>query len=190
VSGTVVYFGTLPALLIHTSAMQVAAIVPYGISSPIANFTVAYQGQTSAAVNVAVASVSPSLFSATARGSGQAAAINLDGSVNDATHTVPIRGYLSLYASREGLTSPAGVDGRVALTQPYPQPVASVGVLVDGIPAIVTYAGATPLEVAGPMQIVIQIPAGVRSGGYVPISLQVGNASTTANANWIAVASK
>jgi len=163
-AGTVVYFGTLPAPLIYTSATQVAAIVPYGISSPIANVTVMYQGQTSGAVSVALAPVSPSIFSASARGSGQAAAVNLDGSVNDATHTVAIGGYLSLYATGEGQTSPAGVDGRVALTQPYPQPLAPIGVLVDGIPAVVTYAGAAPFEVAGLMQIVIQIPAGVRPG--------------------------
>ncbi len=189
-AGTVVYFGNLPAPLIYSSATQVAAIVPYGLSNPISNVTVSYQGQISDAVNVAVAPVSPSIFSANARGSGQAAAVNLDGSVNDATHTVAIGGYLSLYATGEGQTSPAGVDGRVALTQPYPRPLAPVGVLVDGIPAVVTYAGAAPLETAGLMQIVIQIPAGVRPGGYVPITLQLGNASTTASANWIAVASK
>ena len=42
-------------------------------------------------------------------------------------------------------------------------------------------------EVLGLMQIVVQIPAGVQPGGYVPVQLQVGNNSTVSGAAWIAV---
>jgi len=37
------------------------------------------------------------------------------------------------------------------------------------------------------MQINVQIPNGVQPGGYVPVVLQVGDASTTPGAVWIAV---
>jgi uncharacterized protein (TIGR03437 family) len=38
------------------------------------------------------------------------------------------------------------------------------------------------------MQINVQIPTGVQPGGYVPVVLTVGDASTTEDAVWIAVA--
>jgi hypothetical protein len=37
------------------------------------------------------------------------------------------------------------------------------------------------------MQVVVQIPRGVQPGGYVPVLLRVGNASTVNGAAWIAV---
>ena len=69
-----------------------------------------------------------------------------------------------------------------------PQPNLSVSATVGGIPAVVQYAGAAPGQVAGLMQVNVQIPAGVQPGGYVPVVLTVGNVSTTSGAVWIAVA--
>ena len=63
-----------------------------------------------------------------------------------------------------------------------------MSVPVGGIQATVQSAGVAPGQVAGLMQVNIQVPNGVQLGGYVPVVLQVGNASTTAGAVWIAVA--
>jgi len=91
---------------------------------------------------------------------------------------VKIGGYISLYATGEGQTtgSPA-------------HPVLPVRVIVGGIPATVQYAGSAPGQVPGLMQVNVQIPAGVQPGGYVPVVLQVGDASTVDGAVWIAIAS-
>jgi uncharacterized protein (TIGR03437 family) len=62
-----------------------------------------------------------------------------------------------------------------------------VKVTVGGIPASVHYVGGAPGQVAGLIQVNVQIPAGVQPGGYVPVVLQVGDASTTPGAVWIAV---
>ena len=42
-------------------------------------------------------------------------------------------------------------------------------------------------QVAGLMQVNVQIPNGIQLGGYVPVVLQVGDESTTPGAVWIAV---
>jgi len=95
---------------------------------------------------------------------------------------VKVGDYLSLFATGEGQTLPAGVDGRVATTARLPQPAQNVTVTVDGFPAVVQYSGAAPGQVAGVMQVNVQIPVGVRPFQSVPLVLQVGNASTqTAN---------
>jgi uncharacterized protein (TIGR03437 family) len=188
VAGTTVSFNGYAAPIIYSYATQVAVIAPYEIAgSPTAQVIVTYQGQTSAPLTVPVAASAPSLFSLNWTGAGQAVGYNLDGSVNDAAHPAEIGGYVSLYATGEGQTSPAGVDGKVASTQPYPQPLLPVNVTVGGQSATFTYAGAAPNDPAGLMLLVVQIPAGVQPGGYVPVVLQVGNASTVNGAAWVAV---
>jgi uncharacterized protein (TIGR03437 family) len=81
-------------------------------------------------------------------------------------------GDISLFATGEGQRMPAGVDGGIRVS-------AAVGV---------QYAGAAPNEVAGMIQVNVQIPIGVEPGGCVPVVLQIGGASTIAGAVWIAVA--
>jgi uncharacterized protein (TIGR03437 family) len=186
-SGTAVAVNGNPAPMIYTSATQVAAIVPYSVSGDIAQVTVSYNGQVSGAFSVPVAPVAPGLFTANQTGAGQLAAINVLGVPNDAAHPARVGDYLQLFATGEGQTSPSGIDGKLA-TVPYPAPNLSVRATVGGIPAIVSYAGAAPGEVAGLMQVNIQIPQGVQPGGSVPVVLTVGSASTVPGAVWIAVA--
>jgi uncharacterized protein (TIGR03437 family) len=186
---TTVSVNGIPAPLIYTSATQVAAIVPYAVTGPSAQVSLTYQGLASAQLSVPVATSAPSIFTLNQTGAGQAAAINVvDGTVNTAANPVRIGAYISLYATGEGQTTPAGVDGKVASGPVFPQPNLNVTATVGGIPAVVQYAGGAPDEVAGVMQVNIQIPAGVQVGGYVPVVLQVGNAATTPGAVWIAVA--
>jgi trimeric autotransporter adhesin len=188
-AGTAVSFNGIAAPLIYTSSTQVAAIVPYEITGTTAQVTVSYQGQSSTAFTVRITSSAPSLFSLNQTGAGQVAAINVvDGTVNTAANPVKIGGYISLYATGEGQTTPAGVDGKIASGSVLPAPNLKVSATVGGIPAVVQYAGAAPGEVAGVMQVNVQIPQGVQPGGYVPVVLQVGDASTTVGAVWIAVA--
>jgi uncharacterized protein (TIGR03437 family) len=148
-----------------------------------AQVTVAYQGETSAAFTVPVALSAPSLFTSNQTGAGQAAAVNADGTANTAANPVKIGGHISLYATGEGQTAPAGIDGKLGGSKP----VLPVSATVGGIPAAVQYAGGAQGQVTGLMQVNVQIPAGVQPGGYVPVVLQVGDASTTPGAVWIAV---
>ena len=65
-----------------------------------------------------------------------------------------------------------------------------MSVTVGGIAAAYQYAGSLQGQVAGLMQVNVKIPDGVQPGGYVPVVLQVGDASTTPGAVWIAVSGK
>jgi uncharacterized protein (TIGR03437 family) len=185
-AGTVVSFNGIAAPILYTSATQVAAIVPYAISGTTAQVAITYQGATSTAFTIPVTPSAPGIFTSNQTGAGQVAAINtVDGSLNTAANPVKIGGYISLYATGEGQTAPAGVDGKVGSTPT--RPVLPVSVMVGGIPAMFQYAGGAPGQVAGLMQVNVQIPDGVRPGGYVPVVLQVGDASTTPGAVWVAV---
>ncbi len=188
-AGTTVSFRGVSAPLYYTSATQVAAIVPYEISgSASIPVVVSYQGQITPAFTVPLASSSPGIFTANATGAGQAAAVNaVDGTLNTASNPVKIGAYVSLYATGEGQTTPGGVDGKLASGSPYPQPLLKVTATVGGLPAATNYAGAAPGAVAGLLQVNVQIPTGVTPGGYVPVVLTVGSASTVNGAVWISV---
>jgi uncharacterized protein (TIGR03437 family) len=187
VAGTNVTFNGIPAPMIYSSAGQAAAIVPYGVAGLDSAQVVVSSGLgTSAPYTVKIAAVAPSFFSQNGTGAGQIAAVNLDGTLNDAAHPVKTGDYISLYATGEGQTYPAGKDGALAMDV-LPKPVLPVSVSVDGIAVTPTYAGAAPTEVSGLMQIVIQIPSGVKPGGYVPVVVKVGDGSTVEGSAWIAV---
>jgi len=170
-SGARVSFNGADAQVLYSSATQLAAMVPASISDGTAQVTVSYQGGVSPPFTVSVTPSSPGIFTLNQTGAGQAAAINADGSVNTAAKPVKIGGVISLYATGAGVSTP-----------PLP-----VSVTIGGIPATIQYAGGAPGQAAGLTQLNVQVPTGVQPGGYVPVVLQVGDASTTAGAVWIAV---
>jgi uncharacterized protein (TIGR03437 family) len=171
-----VSFNGIPAPMIYAWASQTAAIVPYGITGAFAQVTVTYQDQTSPAFPVAMASSAPGIFTYDSSGLGPAAAINQDGvTVNTAATPTKIGDIISLYATGEGQTTPAGVDGKAA-SVPYPYPNLPVTATVGGQDAPVKYAGGAPGLVAGLMQVNIQIPSGIQTGNAVPVVLRVGDA--------------
>jgi uncharacterized protein (TIGR03437 family) len=185
--GTAVSFNGIAAPVLYASATQVTMVVPYAVTGTTAQVKVTYQGQVSDAFTVPVAPSAPSLFASNQTGAGQAAAFNaVDGTANTAANPVKIGDSISLYATGEGQTAPAGVDGKLGGSVPA-HPLLQVSVTVGGIPAPFQYAGGVEGQVAGLMQVKVQIPSGVQPGGYVPVVLRVGDASTTPGAVWIAV---
>jgi uncharacterized protein (TIGR03437 family) len=177
-ANTSVSFNGIAAPMIYTWATEVAVIVPYEITGTNAQVTVTYQGQTSAAFSVSIASSAPGIFTLGSTGLGPAAAINQDGvTVNSAATPAKIGDIISLYATGEGQTTPAGVDGKPA-SAPYPYPNLPVTVTVGGQNAFVQYAGGAPGEVAGLMQVNVQIPTGIATGNSVPVVVRVGSVSS------------
>jgi uncharacterized protein (TIGR03437 family) len=180
VAGTTVYFGAVAAPILYTSANQVGAIVPFGVPAASVLVSVVYNGQSTAAVPASVATAVPGIFTLNASGSGQAAAINQDNSVNGAARPVKIGQVISLYLTGAGQTNPPGADGQPG-TAPYPLPVLTVTAKVGGRDATVQYAGGAQGLVAGVLQVNVMIPAGVTAGSAVPVVLQVGTNSTQPN---------
>jgi uncharacterized protein (TIGR03437 family) len=137
---------------------------------------VEYQGVQSAPLQVQVAADSPALFTSEAGGKGQAAALNESGTFNMANAPAPAGSIVSLFATGEGLTTPAGVDGKAG-SSPLPSPRLSVQAVIDGQPAEVLYAGGVLGVVAGVMQVDVRVPAGTRAGN-VPVSIMVGTVTS------------
>jgi uncharacterized protein (TIGR03437 family) len=181
----VLFSGTL-APMIYASATQVSAVVPYEIA-PIASPSVwiKYVGQTSNAYGLISATTMPGLFTQNASGSGPGAILNQDFSLNGPGNPAAKGSIVMVFMTGEGQTSPQGVTGKITTpTLPPPQvtpaPLLAIGVLVNGQPALYTYAGEAPGLAAGLLQLNVQIPANAPSGN-LPITVSIGSNISQSN---------
>ena len=172
---TQVLFDGVPAPLLYTSAGQVGAIVPYALDGKSGTQVQVRNGTNlSDAVALPVTPTSPSIFTSDLSGGGQGVILNQDVvTVNSAAKPAEKGSVVVIYATGEGQTSPAGIDGQLANGPVYPKPVVPVQVNIGGSPAEVLYAGAAPSLVAGVMQINVRVPVDAPSGA-VPVEVVVG----------------
>ena len=180
---TQVLFDGVAAPLLYASANQVGVVVPFEVKTTTKMVVENSAGQTTA-LSMPVVAATPALFTASELGSGQAAAVNQDGTVNSAANPAPAGSVISLYATGLGQTKPAGVDGAIA-TATAPTNL-TVTVLINGLPAYVAYAGAAPGMIDGSFQVNVRIPPLAPSSSVVPVVLQVGGAVSPPDV-WIAV---
>jgi uncharacterized protein (TIGR03437 family) len=172
--GTHVLFDGKLAALFYAGEKQINLQVPYSIAAASnVDVQVIHNGVVRARMNVPVAESVPGLFTAEA-GTGQAAALNEDGSYNSAQTPAPRGSVVVLFATGEGKTNPNSVEGRPA-GYPLPVPVLPVTVRIGGYPADVVYAGAAP-GFSGLLQLNVRVPAGFLAPGIQPATVQIGNA--------------
>ncbi|MBI1358310.1 MAG: hypothetical protein GC160_28580 [Acidobacteria bacterium] len=172
--GVRVLVNGVPAPLLYVGLNQINAVVPYAAAAlPVASLEVERDGFRSAPLTLRVEPSAPALFALSGSGVGQGAILNQDASVNGPDNPARRGDIVVLYATGEGLTEPAGVDGALA-AEPLPHPVSEVRVSIDGLNAEILYAGGAPGLVAGVLQINARVPAAARSGAATPVSFTAG----------------
>lgn len=173
VAGTRVLFDGVAAPLFYVQAGQINAQAPYELAGKTgAAVQVQFNGALSEPVPVPVANSAPAIFCVSG-GTGQAAMLNEDTTLNSVSNAAARGSIVVLYATGEGQTQPAGVTGKLAVSPP-PNPLLAPSVTIGGIDAEVVFAGAAPGFV-GLLQVNVRVPDGVASGAAVPVSLTVGN---------------
>jgi uncharacterized protein (TIGR03437 family) len=170
---TRVLFDGVAAPLIYVSADLISAIVPYEVAGKQQTvIQIEYQGKRTNGVTFPVDLAFPALLTSDSSGGGQGAILNQNGSINSKSNPATRGSIVSLFGTGEGMTTPAGVDGRIAATT-FPAPQLPVTVTIAGRNAQVQYFGAAPENVAGVIQINAYIPADCPSGN-VPVAFAVG----------------
>ncbi len=165
-----VLFNGVAGPLLYAAPGQVSAVAPYAVGGASVQVVVQSAGGASAPVPVAAAATAPGVFTADGSGRGQAAAVNQDGTRNGTAAPAAAGTVLSLYATGEGQTSPAGVDGEAA-APPLPQPLAPVTATIGGLPAEVRYAGGSPGQISGVMQVNVVAPGGFTGAKSVVLTV-------------------
>lgn len=159
-SNTQLLFDGQPATLFYTSATQINALSPATLApNTSTDMSIVVDGAGVSSSSVPVVAAAPGIF--TTGTSGQAAAVNQDGSVNSASNPAARGSVIALYATGQGTGSP------------------SVTVNIAGYDAPVLYAGPAP-GFPGLMQINAQIPGGFLPPGIQAVVWSVGSVSSQA----------
>jgi uncharacterized protein (TIGR03437 family) len=170
-AGTEVLFDGNPAPLIYTSPTQISAVAPYEITSSTKVQVLQSLVVGSNVVTLPVAATAPGIFTVNGGGTGQINMANQNGTLNSASAPAPKGSTVTFYATGEGATSPAGIDG--VPTSVLTKPVAPVTLTIGGVTATAVVAEA-PGAVAGVLQINATVPSTVASGSAVPVVLTIG----------------
>jgi uncharacterized protein (TIGR03437 family) len=167
-SGVRVLFDGIPAPLIYVTSGQCSAVVPYEVAGKTqTSVQLEYQGIQSPAVSVGITDAAPGVFTSDASGSGQAAALNQDGSINSRSNPASKGSVITLFVTGEGQTSPAGEDGLVVSAASLRYPLDQVTAYIAGIQAQVAYAGSAPGLIAGVMQVNVVVPTSILAGSSI-----------------------
>lgn len=181
-AGVRVFFGDLAAPITYASATQVNAIVPYEIDGQTQTVArVEYLGTRSSGASLQVGATSPGIFTMDSSGSGQALAINQDGTLNGPSNPAARGSYVTVYFTGGGITNPPGLTGSV--TGSVLKWFASkVSVTVGGQSAEVSFAGAAPALIDGVGQLNIRLLESVAAGRSQPIVLSSSDSTSPVNA--------
>ncbi len=165
---TQVFFNGIPAPITALAPGQINAIVPAEVANgTTASVQVEVDDTISLPTIVPVAAAAPSLWTANLSGSGEAAVVNADGSVNSTSNPAPPGSVVSLHGTGLGALPFAAIvsgyplvlpDGALTISTPYPQ-AQGVTVAIGGEPATILYAGAAPFLANGVTQINVRIPS-------------------------------
>jgi uncharacterized protein (TIGR03437 family) len=174
-AGTRVLFDEIAAPIIHTSAGQVTAIVPYALASRFTTrIQVEYLGVRSTPTEVTVVPSAPGIF--TLGGTTQGAIVNQDGTINSLQNGAVAGTVISIYATGEGRLIPEAVEGSVTGSELLLRPALPVFVEIGGQRAEILYAGTAPGLPVGVLQVNARVPANVTRGTAVTVVLIVDQA--------------
>jgi len=166
--GLQVSFNGIAAPLFYASAAQINTQVPYELAGMSeAQLTITVNGQSSSAIPFPIVPTKPGLFPAI---------WNQNGSRNAPANPARKGEIVTLFATGQGLTSPASVTGKWA-GEIYPEPVAETRLWIDGQPAEILFRGQAP-GTAGVMQINVRIPASISAGADLLVVLEIGGVSS------------
>jgi uncharacterized protein (TIGR03437 family) len=129
------------APLTYVSERQINAVIPFGVQGrTTARLQVISNGAAANQLDLPVLDAAPGIFLFDA--SGQAAALNQDGTYNGRLNGAEPGSIVTLYATGAGQMDVGMTDGRIVVGQPFPRPLLPVGVRIGGRVADVLYAGA------------------------------------------------
>jgi uncharacterized protein (TIGR03437 family) len=162
-AGVSVLFNGVAGQMLYVSSGQVSAVAPPSLPGTSVPVVVTYRNLSSNAVTLPLAAAAPALFTRDDSGSGQAAAINQDGTLNGTGNPAPQGTTITLLATGTASFAPSVTMGGQTAT------VVSTNTAAPGVIAI-TVQAPTGL-VAGSVPVVVQA-AGISSPNGVTVAVK------------------
>ena len=179
----------VPSPILYASPLQINFQVPG--ATPVGGFqeikvVKASTGQILASWLFNIDAVSPGLFTADSTGSGQLAALNQDGSANNAANPAKAGSYVTLYGTGQGVVSGMPSDGHPTPASPLLSTNSNIKVFInsDFVPqSDIEFSGLAPGFV-GLWQINVKVPANVPPGA-VPVFVDLEGINSVLDPNGI-----
>jgi uncharacterized protein (TIGR03437 family) len=174
--GTQVSFGGIAAPIVSAQAQQVTVQAPWELSGQTsAEVAVTYNGGppagSSASAPVVVGKSAPGIFGVA----------NSDGTLNSPSNPAQAGGFMTIYGTGGGLTSPLGITGGLwPITASLSTLSLPVSVSIGGTNAVVLYAGPAPTLESGYFQINVSLPYGTQTSSAPNLVVTVGDSSSAA----------
>jgi uncharacterized protein (TIGR03437 family) len=171
--GTQVTVGGITAPVFSAQAQQVTVQVPWELAGQTSTeVAVTYNGGppagSTASVPVVVATAAPGIF----------AVANSDGTLNSPSNPAKAGGFITIYGTGGGVTSPLGITGGSwSITESLPTLTPPVLVTIGGTNGAVLYSGSAPALESGYFQINVALPSGLQASSAVNLVVTVGSAS-------------
>jgi uncharacterized protein (TIGR03437 family) len=177
--GVQVFFNGIAAPIYYVTPGLISAIVPYGITTDIAEIKVVNNGVSSNIITAYVGDTAPGVFTNPPGGISRAIVQHLDYSLVTAENPAHLGETLLGYLTGTGDVSPAVTDGAPGPTAPLSATTNSISLKIDKLPATVGFSGLVP-TLSGLYAIVFTVPNGAHSGN---LSFEIsGPDSTTSEA--------
>jgi len=192
-AGTAVTIGSTALPLDYAGPGQVNALLPFSLTpNTSVSLVVERSGTVSVPINLTLADLGPAIFSTTGDGTGQGAVVIASSGVLAApvgafpgSQPVARGDYLAIYCTGLGAVNNTPADGAPAPSSaPLATTLATPGVTIGGMPAVVSYSGLAP-GLVGLYQVNVQVPANAPTGDAVSLAISVG--SLTSNTVTVAV---
>ena len=161
---TRVLVGGVAAPLLYVSPGQINLVAPASLGGMAGSGTTVslYNGRLAAPLaRVSVARQAPGVFTALGNGAGAGAITHPDGSLVSRSNPLRPGETVSVYLTGIGQLEPPVPDGLAAPSQPLARATGNVRLLIDGQPAEVLFAGASP-GFAGLHVVVAAVPGALR----------------------------
>lgn len=162
-AGVQVTMNGIAAPIYVVSPGQISAIVPYGVTTPIAQIQVINNGSPSNTVTAFTSLTAPGIFTVPAGGLGLGAILHSDYTLVTTDHPAQVGETVSVFLTGLGAVNPVVADGAAAPLDPFALATNAITAFVGGVQASVGYAGLAP-GLAGLYQVNLTIPSGVTTG--------------------------
>jgi len=153
----------IAAPLYYVTQAQLSAIVPYGVTSGVAQIQVINNGVASNTVTMETAVTAPGVLTQSQNGLGDGDVVHLDGSLVTPNSPAQAGETVSLFLTGLGAVNPAIADGAAGPTLPLSNAVSTIQAFIGGAAATVGYSGLAP-QLAGLYQINLTVPTGLTAG--------------------------
>lgn len=164
-SGVQVKINNILAPLYYVTPTQLSAIVPYGVTSGVAQVQVINNGVASNTVTTQVAVTAPGVLTQSQNGLGYGDVVHQDGSLVTPKNPAQVGETVLLFLTGLGAVNPAITDGAAGPTVPLSSAVGKIQADIGGVAATVGYSGLAP-ELGGLYQINLTVPSGVTAGDH------------------------